>query len=170
MDAQGRALYRSVDVALAWSGGKDSALALRALGNDPSVRVRALLTTVTEGYERISMHGVRRALLERQTAAAGVPLVEIRIPPGCPNEIYEERLARALASPALAGVDDVAFGDLFLEDVRAYREERLAAAGKRATRGLMGRARSEAEAEAHLRLCRPTVPIVPRRAPRRAVE
>ncbi len=118
-------------LALAWSGGKDSALALGALlreGGD----VRALLTTVTEEYERVSMHGVRRELLHRQAEALGIALVEVRIPPACPNEVYEERMAEALASPPLASLEAVAFGDLFLEDVRAYREERLAAAGKRA--------------------------------------
>ena len=124
-------------VALAWSGGKDSALALHALharGSD----VVALLTTVTEGYERVSMHGVRRALVRRQAEAAGIPLVEVRIPPGCPNAVYEERMAAALAVPPLAGIETVAFGDLFLADVRRYREERLAACGKQAHFPLWG--------------------------------
>ena len=127
-----------MDVALAWSGGKDSALALRALRVDASVRVRALLTTVTEEFERVSMHGVRRPLLERQAAAAGLPLFQMAIPPHCPNEVYEEWLARALQGEGLAAVTTVAFGDLFLEDVRAYREERLQAAGKRALFPLWG--------------------------------
>ncbi len=122
---------------LAWSGGKDSALALRALRR-ASVDVHALLTTVTEQYERVSMHGVRRELLRRQAEAVGLPLVEVPIPPECPNEVYEERMAHALASPPLDVLDAVAFGDLFLEDVRAYREERLAAAGKRAVFPLWG--------------------------------
>jgi uncharacterized protein (TIGR00290 family) len=113
-----------VTVALAWSGGKDSALALQAL-RDEGVEPAALLTTVTEGYERISMHGVRRALLLAQAEAAGVPLVEVRIPPVCPNEVYEARFEAAFAGP-LAEVEAVAFGDLFLADIRAYREERLA--------------------------------------------
>jgi uncharacterized protein (TIGR00290 family) len=113
-----------VKVALAWSGGKDSALALRAL-RDEGVEPVALLTTVTEGYERISMHGVRRALLVAQAAAAGVALVEVRIPPVCPNDVYEARFEEAFAG-TLAGVEAVAFGDLFLADIRAYREERLA--------------------------------------------
>ncbi len=116
--------------ALSWSGGKDSALtlwALRRQGREPE----ALITTVTEGYERISMHGVRRELLARQAGALGIPLVEVVIPPGCVNEVYEARMAEAFGSAPLSGVAAVAFGDLFLEEVRAYREARLAAAGKR---------------------------------------
>jgi len=119
-------------VALSWSGGKDSALALWVLGRDHGVVPRALVTTVTGGYDRISMHGVRRSLLALQAAAAGVPLVEVEIPAACTNEVYERRMAQALASEPLRDVEAVAFGDLFLEDVRSYREDRLATAGKRA--------------------------------------
>ncbi len=126
-------------LALSWSGGKDSALALSALRREEGIEPQALITTVTEGYARVSMHGVRRALLERQSEALGLPLVEVAIPPGCPNDVYEARMAQALASPDLEGVGRVAFGDLFLEDIRAYREERLAAAGKRAVFPLWGR-------------------------------
>jgi uncharacterized protein (TIGR00290 family) len=127
-----------VSLALAWSGGKDSALALLALrnaGREPSV----LLTTVTEGVERISIHGVRRELLLHQAAATGIPLVEVRIPLPCPNEVYETRMAAALAAPPLDAVTEVAFGDLFLADVRAYREERLAPTGRQAVFPLWGR-------------------------------
>jgi uncharacterized protein (TIGR00290 family) len=116
-----------VTLALAWSGGKDSALALQALrdgGEEPA----ALLTTVTEGVERVSIHGVRRDLLAAQAAAAGLPLVEARIPLPCPNEAYEAAMTRALDAPLLRAVPEIAFGDLFLADVRAYREERLASA------------------------------------------
>jgi uncharacterized protein (TIGR00290 family) len=116
--------------ALSWSGGKDSALTLWTLrreGREPE----ALITTVTEGYERISMHGVRRELLAQQAEGLDIPLVEVVIPPGCVNEVYETRMAEAFGSAPLAGVAAVAFGDLFLEEVRAYREARLAAAGKR---------------------------------------
>ncbi len=116
--------------ALSWSGGKDSALTLWAL-REEQIEPEALITTVTDEYERISMHGVRRELLARQADAAGVPLVEVRIPPACVNEVYEARMADAFASPPLSGVEAVAFGDLFLEDIRAYRETRLTAAGKR---------------------------------------
>ncbi|HXV56803.1 MAG TPA: hypothetical protein VD704_02955, partial [Gaiellaceae bacterium] len=125
-------------VALAWSGGKDSALALDALRRT-GIEVSALLTTVTEGYERVSMHGVRRSLLRRQARAAGLPLVEIEIPQRCTDAVYEQRMARALAAPPLAGVPAVAFGDLFLEDVRRYREERLGPTGIRPLFPLWGR-------------------------------
>ncbi len=118
-------------LALAWSGGKDSALALWALGQEGVVPA-ALMTTVTADHDRVSMHGVRRSLLRRQAAAAGVPLVEVDIPAACTNDVYERRMAAAFASAELAAVDEVAFGDLFLEDIRAYREQRLAAAGRRA--------------------------------------
>ncbi len=127
----------STGTALAWSGGKDSALALWAL-REEEVMPAALLTTVTEEYERVSMHGVRRSLVRRQAAATGLPLVEIEIPPGCSNDVYESRMAAAFASAELAAVAEVAFGDLFLEDIRAYRESRLAAAGRRARFPLWG--------------------------------
>ena len=90
----------------------------------------ALITTVTEGYDRISMHGVRRELLAQQSEALDIPLVEVVIPPGCVNEVYEARMAEAFACAPLSRVNEFAFGDLFLDDVRAYREARLAAAGK----------------------------------------
>jgi uncharacterized protein (TIGR00290 family) len=112
-------------VALSWSGGKDSALALWALRRE-GVEPAALLTTLTEDYDRISMHGVRGELLRAQAAAVGVELVEIGIPASCPNEVYEQRMAAALASPPLADVSAIAFADLFLEDIRVYREARLA--------------------------------------------
>ena len=122
-----------------WSGGKDSAMALDALQKNPNVQIVALLTTVTETYDRISMHGVRRELLARQAKALGIPLVEVVIPPACVNDVYEARMAEAFAATPLSGVEAVAFGDLFLEDVRAYREERLAAGGKRGLFPLWGR-------------------------------
>ena len=112
--------------ALSWSGGKDSALALWTLRRD-GVEPAALLTTVTESYDRISMHGVRREPARPAGGERRVPLVEVAIPPACSNEVYEQRLERAFAGPGLRGIEAVAFGDLFLEDIRAYREERLAA-------------------------------------------
>jgi uncharacterized protein (TIGR00290 family) len=124
--------------ALSWSGGKDSALALWTLLRQ-TLQPEVLITTVTEGYERISMHGVRRELLARQADALGIPLVEVVIPPACVNEVYEARMAGAFAVPPLSDVEAVAFGDLFLEDVRAYREARLAAAGKQGLFPLWGR-------------------------------
>ncbi len=125
-------------LALGWSGGKDSALALHALraaGREPE----ALITTVTEGVERISIHGVRRELLHAQARATGVAVVEVRIPLPCPNEVYEARMEEALAQPPLDAVVEVAFGDLFLEDIRAYREERLRPSGRRALFPVWGR-------------------------------
>lgn len=123
---------------LSWSGGKDSALSLQALhqAHEP---VMGLLTTVTEGYERVSMHGVRVSLLRQQAVALGLPLVEVRIPQACTNELYEERLAEALSSAQLEDCRRYAFGDLFLEDVRKYREERLAEWGKSGVWPLWGR-------------------------------
>jgi uncharacterized protein (TIGR00290 family) len=126
-------------LALAWSGGKDSALALQALRSEHGVEPRALVTTVTSGYERISMHGVRRSLLACQADALRLPLVEVTIPPGCTNAVYERRWMDAFASAALEDVEEVAFGDLFLEDVRRYREVLLARAGKRGLFPLWGR-------------------------------
>lgn len=111
---------------LSWSGGKDSALALQALRADPGARVDGLLTTVTDVYDRVSMHGVRRTLLERQAAAAGLPLNVVRIPPACGNAEYEARFGGALAGWAGRGGEAVAFGDLFLADIRAYRERLVA--------------------------------------------
>ena len=114
---------------LAWSGGKDSALALDALRAAGVVRVCGLITTVTAGYERISMHGVRRTLLADQAAAVGLPLIEARIPVRASNDSYEAAFAAALAPVRAAGITRVAFGDLFLSDVRAYRERQLGALG-----------------------------------------
>jgi uncharacterized protein (TIGR00290 family) len=111
---------------LSWSGGKDSALALQRLRETGELRVEGLLTTVTAEYDRISMHGVRRALLEAQAAAVGVPLRTVAIPPACTNDDYEARTGAALAAWADEGGRAVAFGDLFLTDVRAYRERLLA--------------------------------------------
>jgi uncharacterized protein (TIGR00290 family) len=129
-------------VALAWSGGKESALALETLRSG-GVDVAALMTTVTLGYERVSMHGVRRDLVRRQAAAAELPLVEVEIPPRCTNAVYEERMGRALASPPLDSLRDFVFGDLFLEDVRAYREVRLWGTGRRSHFPLWGRDTTE---------------------------
>jgi uncharacterized protein (TIGR00290 family) len=112
-----------------WSGGKDSAMALHSLLQEPQFRVTALLTTVTEGYGRISMHGVRRELLLQQAESIGLPLHEVRIPPQCVNPIYEARMERALRIFLDQGVRKVAFGDIFLEDLRAYREKNLARIG-----------------------------------------
>ena len=113
-------------VLMCWSGGKDSALALHAVLQDPSLKVEALLTTVTEDYERISMHGVRRELLEAQAEAVGLPLEQVRIPKQASNAIYEERMRECLLRYKARGVTRVIFGDLFLEEIRRYRETNLA--------------------------------------------
>jgi uncharacterized protein (TIGR00290 family) len=99
----------------------------------------ALLTTFTEDFDRVSMHAVRRELLRAQAAAAGVPLVEVDIPNACVNDVYEARMAAALSSPPLDSVRIMAFADLFLEDIRAYREAKLALGGWEATFPLWGR-------------------------------
>jgi len=122
---------RAVPVVFSWSAGKDSAFGLWTMLRDPRYEVRALLTTITDGFDRVSMSGVREELLDRQAAAVGLPVIKVRIPPACLNEVYEQRMAEAIGSEAFQGVDHVVFSDLFLEDVRAYREERLGWAGKR---------------------------------------
>jgi len=122
----------SANLALSWSGGKDSALALWVLREEHDLWPRVLITTVTETYGRVSMHAVRRDLLAEQARLVGVQLLEVPIPAGCTNALYEERMEQAFASELLRDVECVAAGDLFLEDVRAYRESRLGAAGRRA--------------------------------------
>jgi len=111
-----------------WSGGKDSAMAFAAVLEDPAFEVTALLTTVTEGFERVSMHGVRRELLERQAESIGLPVEEVRIPPQCTNSVYEARMAQVISRFRERGIRHVGFGDIFLEDLRAYREEKLSKA------------------------------------------
>jgi uncharacterized protein (TIGR00290 family) len=118
-------------VALAWSGGKDSSLTLGSLQADPQVEVVALLTTVTREYDRVSMHGVRRTVLHAQTQSIGLPLFESSIPAKASNTAYEEAFARTLSDlhQHYPDVRHLAFGDLFLTEVRAYREKLLSALG-----------------------------------------
>jgi uncharacterized protein (TIGR00290 family) len=116
-------------VLFCWSGGKDSAMALHTLLQQKRCQVVALLTTITEGYDRIAMHGVRRELLKRQAEALRLPLHEVCIPPQCVNRVYEARMEKALRLQYEQGVRNVAFGDIFLEDLRAYREKNLARIG-----------------------------------------
>ena len=120
------------DVLFCWSGGKDSAMALHALQSAHGHRVTALLTTITEEYDRISMHGVRRVLLERQAVSIGLPLHTVMIPPQCINATYEARMKEALNEHRTRGVQRVAFGDIFLEDLRLYRERNLVQLGMEA--------------------------------------
>jgi len=117
---------------MSWSGGKDSAIALFEVRMRRSLDVVALLTTVTQDYDRVSMHGVRRTLLQAQADALGLPLVEVPITRDATNEEYESSMARTLSASKQDGVTAVVFGDLFLEDIRAYREEKLCQADLKA--------------------------------------
>jgi uncharacterized protein (TIGR00290 family) len=126
---------------VSWSGGKDSMLALHEARGDHEIV--GLLTTVTEEYDRISMHGVRSRLLELQAEALGLPLEKVLIPPTCVNADYETRMGTALARYRADGVTAVVCGDLFLEDIRRYREERLFAGGLTGVFPLWGRDTSE---------------------------
>jgi uncharacterized protein (TIGR00290 family) len=114
---------------LSWSSGKDSAWALHILNQQRPERVGALLTTVNEAMDRVAMHGVRRDVLEAQARAAGLPLRLVPIPHPCPNDIYETRMAAAVAAAVADGFTHAAFGDLYLQDIRRYREDRLAGTG-----------------------------------------
>jgi uncharacterized protein (TIGR00290 family) len=114
---------------IAWSSGKDSAWALREVRRAREYDVVGALTTITETFGRVSIHGLREELLLAQLAAAGLPPTIVSIPYPCPNEVYEARMAAATAQAKDAGVTHIIFGDLFLQDVRAYREAKLAGSG-----------------------------------------
>jgi len=130
-------------VLMSWSGGKDSALALHELLSDGRHRVAALLTTVTEDYDRISMHGIRRSLLEQQAASLGLPLEVVLIPKDCSNDTYERRMRETLERQKAAGVTAVAVGDIFLQDLRLHREQKLSEAGLEAIFPIWGRDTTE---------------------------
>jgi uncharacterized protein (TIGR00290 family) len=114
---------------IAWSSGKDSAWALHEARGAGEFEIVGALTTVTDRFERVSMHGVREVLLRAQLDAAGLPAIIVRIPYPCPNEIYEREMATAVRDAQARGVTHIIFGDLFLEDIRAYREKQLAGTG-----------------------------------------
>jgi uncharacterized protein (TIGR00290 family) len=114
---------------MSWSSGKDSAMALDVARTEGTVEVTALLSTVNADADRVAMHAVRRSLLEAQADRLGLALVTVNIPSPCSNEIYEERMAEAMLAARSGDVTHVIFGDLFLRDVRAYREDRLAGTG-----------------------------------------
>jgi len=116
-------------VLLSWSSGKDSAWALHVLRSGGEVEVVGLVTTVNEAHGRVAMHAVRESLLEQQAEAAGLPLWRVPIPHPCSNADYETAMGRLVAEAVAQGVEAMAFGDLFLADVRRYREERLAGSG-----------------------------------------
>ena len=116
-------------VALSWSSGKDSAWALHLLRQDPAIEVVALVTTLNEQFDRVAMHAVRRELLERQAESAGVPLWKVPLPWPCSNQDYEARMRDLCAQAVRQGVTAMAFGDLFLGDIRMYRERQLSGSG-----------------------------------------
>lgn len=118
-------------ILLAWSGGKDSAMTLYELRRDPTIEIQALLTTITKDYDRISMHGVRTELLDEQAESVGLPLEKVFISVGCTNEEYGAAMRQAMEKHVAQGVTAVAFGDLFLQDIREYREAALAQVGIR---------------------------------------
>ena len=131
-------------VALSWSGGKDSAMALYELRRSHRFEVACLLTTIAKEYERVSHHGVRTELVEQQARALGVPLLKIYLTgTRCTNEEYEAVMSRAMLECQEAGISSVAFGDIFLEDLRAYRESNLAKAGMKAVFPIWHRKTSE---------------------------
>jgi diphthamide synthase (EF-2-diphthine--ammonia ligase) len=123
---------------LSWSTGKDAAWALNCLRQDPRIEVVGLVTTINAAVARVAMHGVRRELLDAQAAATGLPLFVLPLPYPCPNQVYEDIMARFVASQVAVGVEAMAFGDLFLAEVRRYREKALAGTGMRAIFPLWG--------------------------------
>jgi uncharacterized protein (TIGR00290 family) len=125
---------------VSWSSGKDSAYSLHLARRAGELEIVGLITTVTETFARVSMHGVRQELLERQAEALGLPLYPVLIPFPCPNAIYEERMGQMVARLRAEGVSRIVFGDLYLEDIRSYREEKLRGTGMRPVFPLWGRA------------------------------
>jgi uncharacterized protein (TIGR00290 family) len=116
-------------VALSWSSGKDSAWSLHLLQQDPEIEVVALITTINSQFDRVAMHAVRRELLERQAASVGLPLWQIPLPWPCSNDQYEAQMRGVCKRAVQEGVQAFAFGDLFLTDIRAYREKQLMGTG-----------------------------------------
>ena len=119
----------SEPIALCFSGGKDSVMALWEIQRRGECRVTELVTTVTDAYDRVSMHGVRRGLLRSQAESLGLPLTEVVVPPQSSNAIYEREMGMAFSRIGEKGISRIAFGDIFLEDLRAYRERQLEALG-----------------------------------------
>jgi len=126
-------------VAVSWSGGKDSALALHEIGKNPGYEIAGLLTTVTEDYHRISMHGVPEVLLERQANSIGLPLSKVFISKNGSNEEYQSKMEEVTRKLQRSGVSAVIFGDVFLEDVRRYREANLSEVGMKGIFPLWGK-------------------------------
>jgi len=124
---------------MSWSSGKDGAFALHETLQAGELDVVGLLTTVTEEFGRVSMHGVREEVLDLQIRALGRPCFRLPIPHPCPNEIYDQKMGTMLGHLRALGIHTVVFGDIFLEDVRAYRESRMASVGMRCSFPLWGR-------------------------------
>ncbi|MFC7786431.1 adenine nucleotide alpha hydrolase [Rossellomorea sp. GCM10028870] len=124
---------------IAFSGGKDSTMALYNIQQNPQYEVDSLLVTLTEGFDRVSIHGVRYGMLKQQSESLGIPLREVWIPQECPNEVYQERMEGAVSDMLGDGVTHMVFGDIHLEDVRAYREEMLSGTGINPVFPLWGR-------------------------------
>lgn len=114
---------------MSWSSGKDSAWTLHVLRRDPAIELCGMVTTLNSEFDRVAMHGTRRTVLEAQASAAGLPLWKVPLPWPCSNEIYESLMAEVCRRAVAQHIDAVAFGDLFLTDVRAYRERQLAPTG-----------------------------------------
>jgi uncharacterized protein (TIGR00290 family) len=126
-------------VVVAWSGGKDSALTVYDIGKSGTYEIASLICTLTMDFDRVSMHGVRRILIERQAASIGCPLQEVFIPYPCSNEAYESSMEEALQKYQASGIRRIAFGDIFLEDIRRYRENQMKKAGMECLFPLWGR-------------------------------
>ncbi len=138
LDARGAGVSPRPRALMAWSTGKDSAWALHQARRAGEVEVVGLLTTVNATHQRVAMHAVRVEVLRAQAAAVGLPLTIVEIPSPCPNEVYAQAMAEAMTAARADGVSHVVFGDLFLEDVRAYREAQLAQVGMTACFPLWG--------------------------------
>ena len=153
---------------VSWSSGKDSAFSLYEVRHAGELDVVGLLTTVTETFARVSMHGVRESVLEAQAVAAGLPLYRVSIPSPCPNEVYEAKMADMVRRLRLDGVTQVVFGDLYLQDIRRYREQHLAGTGITPVFPLWGRP-TEALARTMIRsgLRATLVAVDPRKLPAR---
>ena len=119
----------SLKTLVSWSSGKDSAWTLHVLRQNPNFEIAGLFTTLNAAFNRVAMHGVRRAILEAQAKAAGLPLHVIDLPWPCPNEVYETLMGAFAAQKVSEGIEAMAFGDLFLGDIRRYREEKLKGTG-----------------------------------------
>jgi len=121
--------FKKIKAIVSWSSGKDSAMALHRILNSNEFEILAILTTVSDTFQRVSMHGVREELLDQQASSLGIAVEKVRIPYPCPNEVYEQKMSELLRNYKSKGVSHVVFGDLFLEDIRRYREEKLGQIG-----------------------------------------